>query len=45
MKDYKLPKDKHLTMEAREEIEKCLNMGGISFKDIARRLGKSPGSL
>jgi len=41
MKDYKLPKDKHLTIEARQEIEKCLNMGGISFKDIARHIGKS----
>ena len=42
MKDYKLEKDKHLTPEARQEIEKFLNMGGISFKDIARRVGKSP---
>ena len=44
MKDYKLPKDKHLTYEARQEIEKCLSMGGISFKDIARRVGKSGSS-
>ena len=41
MKDYKLPRDKHLTLEARQEIEKCLDMGGITFKDIARRVGKS----
>ena len=45
MKDYKLPKDKHLTPEARQEIERCLNMGGISFKDIARRVGKSPTTI
>jgi IS30 family transposase len=45
MKDYKLQKDKHLTTEARQEIEKCLNMGGISFKDIARRVGKSPTTI
>jgi IS30 family transposase len=45
MKDYKLPKDKHLTPEARQEIEKSLNMGGISFKDIARRVGKSPTTI
>ena len=41
MKDYKLPRDKHLTLEVRQEIEKCLDMGGITFKDIARRVGKS----
>jgi IS30 family transposase len=41
MADYKLPKEKHLTAEARQEIERCLEMGGISFKDIARRVGKS----
>ena len=45
MKDYKLEKDKHLTREARQEIEKCLNMGGISYKDIARRVGKSPTTI
>ena len=45
MKDYKLSKDKHLTLEARQEIEKCLNMGGISFKEIARRVGKSPTTI
>ena len=44
MKDYKLPKDKHLTQEARQEIEKCLNIG-VSFKDIARRVGKSPTTI
>ena len=45
MKDYMLPKEKHLTLEARQEIEKCLNMGEISFKDIARRVGKSPTTI
>jgi IS30 family transposase len=40
MSDYKLPKEKHLTEEAREEIQKCLE-SGVSFKDIARRVGKS----
>jgi IS30 family transposase len=44
MKDYKLQKDKHLTYEARQEIEKCLNVG-VSFKDIARRVGKSPTTI
>jgi len=44
MKDYKLPKDKHLTLEARREIEKCLNVGA-TFKDIARRTGKSPTTI
>ena len=44
MKDYKLPKDKHLTYEARQEIEKCLDVG-VSFKDIARRVGKSPTTI
>ena len=44
MSDYKLPKDKHLTPEAREEIQKCLEHG-VSFKDIARRVGKSPTTI
>jgi len=41
MKDYKLPKDKHLTPEARQEIERCLDMGGISFKDQGKPFCKS----
>lgn len=41
MTDWKLPKDKHLTLEAREEIQKCLDHG-VTFKDIARRIGKAP---
>jgi len=44
MKDYKLAKDKQLTPEARQEIEKCLNIG-VSYKDIARRVGKSPTTI
>jgi len=45
MPDYKLQREKHLTPEARQEIERCLDMGGISFKDIARRVGKSPTTI
>jgi len=41
MSDWKLQKDKHLTLEAREEIQRCLE-SDVSFKDIARRVGKSP---
>ncbi|MDR0272981.1 MAG: IS30 family transposase [Clostridiales bacterium] len=44
MTDYKLASEKHLTLEARQEIEECLNLG-ISFKDIARRVGKSPTTI
>ena len=31
MTDYKLAKEKHLTIEAREEIQKCLEIG-LAFK-------------
>ena len=34
-------KNKHLTIEDRQEIQERLYKG-ISFKDIARRIGKSP---
>lgn len=44
MTDYKLAKDKHLTLDAREEIQRCLEVG-VSFKDIARRVGKSPTTI
>jgi IS30 family transposase len=44
MADYKLSKDKHLTLEAREEIQRCLEVG-VTFKDIARRVGKSPTTI
>jgi len=45
MNDFKLQRDKHLTIEARLEIERCLNMGGITFKKIAHRVGKSPTTI
>ena len=44
MTDYKLARDKHLTLDAREEIQRCLEIG-TSFKDIARRVGKSPTTI
>jgi len=44
MSDWKLQKEKHLTLEAREEIQKCLEVG-VTFKDIARRVGKSPSTI
>ena len=44
MSDWKLPKEKHLTLEAREEIQRCLEIG-VTFKDIARRVGKSPTTI
>jgi IS30 family transposase len=44
MTDYNVAKDKHLTIEAREEIQRCLEVG-VSFKDIARRVGKSPTTI
>jgi len=42
--DKKLEKDQHLTLEAREEIQKRLE-GGATFKDIARRVGKCPTTI
>ena len=44
MTDCKLPKEKHLTQEAREEIQRCLEIG-VTFKDIAKRVGKSPSTI
>ena len=44
MTDWRVAKDKHLTLEAREEIQKCLE-SGVSFKDIARRIGKAPTTI
>jgi len=44
MTDYKISKDKHLTIEAREVIQKSLDLG-VTFKDIARRVGKSPTTI
>ena len=34
-------KNKHLTIEQRKEIEACLDHG-VTFKAIARRIGKDP---
>ena len=41
MPDIKLMKNKHLTHNDREEIAECLNKG-MTFKAIARRIGKDP---
>lgn len=41
MPDLKFSNSKHLTMDNRQEIMECLDKG-VSFKDIARRIGKSP---
>ena len=40
MLDLKNARGKHLTQETRQEIMECLDKG-MSFKDIARRVGKS----
>jgi len=40
MTDINSTKSKHLTIEDRQEIMECLDKG-ISFKDIARRIGKA----
>ena len=44
MLDLKQNGGKHLTPEDRQEIMECLDKG-ISFKDIARRVGKSPTTI
>ena len=41
MKNQSTRKNKHLTREQRKEIEACLDHG-MSFKEIARRIGKDP---
>ena len=41
MPDLKSTMNKHLTIDDRQEIMECLNKG-ISFKAIARRIGKAP---
>jgi len=41
MPDLKPAGGKHLTLEGRQEIMECLDRG-MTFKDIARRIGKSP---
>ena len=39
MKQEEISKNKHLTIEERKEIEKCLDHG-MSFMAIGRRIGK-----
>ena len=34
-------KNKHMTLDDRIEIQECLNKG-MTFKDIAKRIGKDP---
>ena len=41
MPDLKMTKNKHLTLDNREEIMECLDKG-MTFKAIARRIGKDP---
>ena len=44
MPDLNTALNKHLTLDDRQEIQECLDKG-ISFKDIARRVGKSPTTI
>jgi len=44
MPDLKLTKNKHLTLDNREEIAECLDKG-MTFKAIARRIGKDPTTI
>lgn len=44
MPDLKTTGGSHLTGEDRQEIMECLNKG-MSFKDIARRVGKAPTTI
>jgi len=41
MPDLRSTKNKHMTMEDRQEIQECLDKN-IPFKTIARKIGKSP---
>jgi IS30 family transposase len=41
MSGYNSTQNKHLTHESRQEIMECLDKG-MSYKDIARRIGKAP---
>ena len=41
MPDLNATRGKHLTLDDRQEIMECLDKG-VSFKDIARRIGKDP---
>jgi len=44
MPDLNSVANKHMTLDDRQEIQECLDKG-ISFKDIARRVGKSPTTI
>jgi IS30 family transposase len=44
MPDLKQTKNKHLTLDNREEVAECLDKG-MTFKAIARRLGKDPTTI
>lgn len=44
MSDLNFKRGKHLTLDDREEIMECLNKG-ISFKTIAKKVGKSPTTI
>ena len=44
MLDKKCTVGKHLTIDDRQEIKECLDKG-MSFKDIARRIGKAPTTI
>lgn len=41
MTDYQVGKEKHLTLDARLELQLCLDHG-MTFKAIGRRIGKDP---
>ena len=41
MSDLKSTKNKHMTLDDRQEIQECLDKG-MYFKAIARRIGKDP---
>jgi IS30 family transposase len=44
MPDLKSKKDKHLTLDDRQEIMECLDKG-MTFKAIAQRVGKDPTTI
>jgi len=44
MPDLKSTGGKHLTLDDRQEIMECLNKG-VTFRDIARRIGKDPRTI
>lgn len=44
MSDRETAKNKHMSLDDRLEIQGCLDHG-VSFKDIARRIGKDPTTI